>query len=93
MTSAFGIAELLLVFALAALAIWLAPVEETDSYIGMLFAGESFSSSLVIQAAYAAAVLFLEPFYVAAGFGMYLSRRAELEAWDVEQELRRAFAA
>jgi hypothetical protein len=37
-------------------------------------------------------VLFVEPFYVAAGFGMYLSRRAELEAWDIEQEFRRAFA-
>lgn len=93
MTSAFGIAELLLVFALAALVIWLAPVEQTGSYIGLFFDGESFSSSFVIQAAYAATVLFLEPFYVAAGFGMYLSRRAELEAWDVEQELRRAFAA
>ena len=37
-------------------------------------------------------VLFLEPFYVAAGFGIYLNRRAELEAWDIEQEFRRAFA-
>ena len=37
-------------------------------------------------------VLFLEPFYVAAGFAMYLNRRAELEAWDIEQEFRRAFA-
>ena len=42
--------------------------------------------------AYAIAVLFLEPFYVAAGFAMYLNRRAELEAWDIEQEFRRAFA-
>ena len=42
--------------------------------------------------AYAIVIGFLEPFYVAAGFAMYLNRRAELEAWDVEQELRRAFA-
>ena len=42
---------------------------------------------------YALIVLFLEPFYVAAGFGMYLNRRAELEAWDLEQEFRRAFAS
>lgn len=41
---------------------------------------------------YAAAIWFLEPFYVAAGFGMYLNRRVELEAWDIEQEFRRAFA-
>ena len=37
------------------------------------------------------AVLFLEPFYVGAGFAIYLNRRAELEAWDIEQEFRRAF--
>jgi len=29
---------------------------------------------------------------VAAGFAMYLNRRVELEAWDIEQELRRACA-
>jgi len=46
-----------------------------------------------MNVAYAAAVAFIEPFYVAAGFGMYLNRRVELEAWDVEQEFRRAFAA
>ena len=34
----------------------------------------------------------MEPFYVAAGFAMYLNRRVELEAWDIEQEFRRAFA-
>ena len=40
----------------------------------------------------AAAMLFIEPFFVAAGFAMYLNRRVELEAWDVEQDLRHAFA-
>jgi hypothetical protein len=34
----------------------------------------------------------VEPFFVAAGFAMYLNRRVELEAWDIEQEFRRAFA-
>ncbi len=42
--------------------------------------------------AYSLAVLLIEPFYVAAGFAMYLNRRAELEAWDIEQEFKRAFA-
>lgn len=42
---------------------------------------------------YAAAVLAVTPFHVAAGFAMYLNRRADLEAWDVEQDLREAFAA
>ena len=48
--------------------------------------------ALALPIAYATAVLFVEPFYVAAGFAMYLNRRAELEAWDIEQKFRRAFA-
>jgi hypothetical protein len=42
-------------------------------------------------AAYSIAIFLVEPFYVAGGFAMYLNRRAELEAWDIEQEFRRAF--
>jgi hypothetical protein len=38
---------------------------------------------------YAVAVLLLEPFYVAAGFGLYLNRRTLLEGWDIEVALRR----
>ncbi|MDR2187402.1 MAG: hypothetical protein LBE62_05020 [Azonexus sp.] len=40
---------------------------------------------------YAAVVLALEPFFVAAGLTMYLNRRVELEAWDIEQEFRHVF--
>jgi hypothetical protein len=37
-----------------------------------------------------ATVLFLlEPFYVAAGFALYLNRRTLLEGWDIEVALRR----
>jgi len=39
--------------------------------------------------AYAVAVLLFEPFYVAAGFGLYLNRRTLLEGWDIEVALRR----
>ncbi len=39
--------------------------------------------------AYATAVLLFEPFYVAAGFGLYLNRRTLLEGWDIEVALRR----
>jgi len=38
---------------------------------------------------YLFSILVLEPFYVAAGFALYLNRRTELEAWDVELQLRR----
>jgi hypothetical protein len=35
------------------------------------------------------AVGFIEPFYVGAGFGLYLNRRTQLEAWDLEIVFRR----
>lgn len=39
---------------------------------------------------YIAALTLIEPLYVAAGFALYLNRRIELEAWDIEVSLRRA---
>ena len=38
---------------------------------------------------YVAAVSIVEPLYVAAGFALYLNRRAALEGWDIELRLRR----
>jgi len=37
---------------------------------------------------YLCAVSLIEPFYVAAGFSLYLNRRTILEAWDMEVRLR-----
>ncbi len=58
-----------------------------------LFDGQAQGNALFVAAIYGAVVLALEPFYVAAGFSMYLNRRVELEAWDVEQEFRLAFGS
>jgi hypothetical protein len=41
---------------------------------------------------FAAVWLALEPFYVAAGFALYLNRRTLLEGWDIEVALRRIAA-
>lgn len=38
---------------------------------------------------YQFAVLVLEPFYVTAGFSLYLNRRTILEAWDIELNFRK----
>ena len=38
------------------------------------------------------AMSLIEPFYVGAGFGLYLNRRTQLEAWDVELAFRRLAA-
>lgn len=34
------------------------------------------------------AIMLIEPFYVAAGFALYLNRRTQLEAWDIEIAFR-----
>jgi hypothetical protein len=89
--SVFALAEFLLTVGLLSLAFWLAPSGYEPSISKLTTSAASFAD-LALQAAYAAVVLFLEPFFVAAGFAMYLNRRAELEAWDIEQEFRRAFS-
>lgn len=92
MTSVFSLAEMALSLSLVSLVFWLAPSGRVPR-LDELWAGEAPTFVVwSIPLAYAIAVLFLEPFYVASGFGMYLNRRAELEAWDIEQEFRRAFA-
>lgn len=35
------------------------------------------------------AMSIMEPFYIGAGFGLYLNRRTQLEAWDIELAFRR----
>jgi hypothetical protein len=92
MTQAFTVAEFALVMSLLSLKLWLTPHPVAADW-PFSMAGFASGESLELTIAYAAAVAFIEPFYVAAGFGMYLNRRVELEAWDIEQEFRRAFAA
>jgi hypothetical protein len=92
MTFVFVLAEIALLISLVSLIVWLAPKGYEPSLSALLYDRASVVVVFGLQACYAAVVLFLEPFYVAAGFGMYLNRRAELEAWDIEQEFRRAFA-
>jgi len=93
-TTAFSIVENVLYFSLISLSLWFAPQgHEPDLYEIFLGDGETTLISAVLTATYAAVVLFVEPFFVAAGFALYLNRRVELEAWDIEQEFRRAFSA
>jgi len=89
MTGAFASAELILTVAAASLVFWFMPGELKPASLFLQQTPDFIALPMTI--AYALVVLFLEPFYVAAGFAMYLNRRAQLEAWDIEQELRRAF--
>jgi hypothetical protein len=90
-TSAFALAEIGLLVASIALIFWFTPqgydVNPMTSGLGAEWFG------FALATAYAAIIGFLEPCYVASGFALYLNRRAEIEAWDIEQEFRRAFGA
>jgi len=95
--TAFAHAEAALVWALLALILWFAPDDSRQPIFdwflrpGQHAAGQ-LGLDIVISLAYMLVVFALEPFYVAAGFAMYLNRRVALEAWDIEQEFRHAFA-
>jgi len=91
MQTAFAALESGLVFGLASLIPWLRPVEDQSPWIALLFQDGSWLNGVGL-ACYFIAVAILEPFFVGAGFAMYLNRRVELEAWDIEQEFRLAFA-
>jgi hypothetical protein len=91
-TFLFALAEWIFFVALSSLAFWFAPRGYSPD-LTELFEGRSPEwVGMLLAGTYGTVIAFVEPFYVAAGFAMYLNRRAELEAWDIEQEFRRAFA-
>jgi hypothetical protein len=90
-TYAFSMTEFALTAALVSLAFWFAPSGLVPKIEDLLSGSLPRVLGVTIPIAYGIVVFFLEPFYVASGFAMYLTRRAELEAWDIEQEFRRAF--
>jgi hypothetical protein len=84
--------EMIFVVALIGLIAWFLP-DALRSELWQLYSeGASAPMQAAVAFGYGLVVLALEPFYVAAGFAMYLNRRVELEAWDIEQEFRHAFA-
>jgi hypothetical protein len=91
MTHAFSVAETAVLAALVSLVFWFAPRGMAPDFVQLVSGEAGTFLTVTLPVSYALAMLVVEPFYVAAGFAMYLNRRAELEAWDIEQEFRRAF--
>ena len=56
------------------------------------FAGMSMGFQWFLLAIGLLALTLTEPFFVAAGFGLYLNRRSHLEGWDLELAFRRLAA-
>ena len=92
MHTAFASMEAALSFGLMAMVVLLAPEGSHRNALDWILDSEATGPALLCELFYGLVVLVLEPFYVAAGFAMYLNRRVELEAWDIEQEFRRVFA-
>jgi len=92
LTGAFSFVEIGLMVSVLFLTVLFAPRGMAPDLQQLFLTGTSATFDFVFEVTYALVVCFLEPFYVAAGFAMYLNRRVELEAWDIEQEFRRAFA-
>jgi hypothetical protein len=49
-------------------------------------------AQLLLNACGWVAMAIVEPFYIGAGFGLYLNRRMQLEGWDIELAFRRIAA-
>jgi uncharacterized protein DUF4129 len=81
--------ELVLYWSLQMLAEMFLPAKAAEGreFWESLFDGRWWTYADV--AAYSLAMLMIEPFYVAAGFALYLNRRTILEGWDIEVALRR----
>lgn len=87
-----GAFEAVMFFSLGVFATLLAPAgAETPFELTDLFRGQSpgWEWEWFDSVCYIAAVSIVEPLYVAAGFSLYLNRRAVLEGWDIELQLRR----
>lgn len=66
-------------------------VKSIWEYFWNLLAGDSFPYWFLLSAniVYYLGVAIIEPFFVAAGFALYLNRRTLLEGWDIEMVFRR----
>jgi len=88
---AFVHLELAVSFGLPSLLVWLHPGGPAGNPFAWMVSDDPVYH-LLSTLVYALAIGLMEPFFVGAGFAMYLNRRVEIEAWDVEQSMRHAFA-
>lgn len=83
--------ESCLLFGLAMTVFTLVPREQWSDFSDFMFA-DQYSFLLGQNIVYWLAIGLVGPFYVGAGFAMYLNQRAWLEGWDIEVAFRRLHA-
>lgn len=88
--------EVLLQIAVLLLALMFVPVEffseASRLFWSTLFENPPLWAEVLGNAVVWMSMGLIGPFYVGAGFGLYLNRRTQLEAWDVELAFRRLAA-
>lgn len=70
--------------------LWL-PDQMQQEFFQKLIGNEGNMSSLIEVLSYVIAVIaiiIIEPFYIAGSFSLYINRRTQLEAWDIELVFR-----
>lgn len=87
----FGNVEMALSFGALSLLIWFAPEGGGAGLFEWIAQSDNLVYNILGTLVSATVIGVLEPFFVGAGFSMYLNRRVELEAWDIEQEFRGGF--
>ncbi|SDK61986.1 hypothetical protein [Microbulbifer yueqingensis] len=80
--------EMVLWLALAAVVYLLVP-EQLQLDWGQIIAGHEQAALWFANGLYLLTMAALAPFYVTCGFCLYISRRIELEGWDIEIQFRK----
>ncbi len=81
--------EALLVLALLVLLLWLLPENVALDFEDFFTEETETTADYVYLIPTYLGMTLMEPFYVAAGFSLYLNRRTHLEGWDLELAFRR----
>jgi hypothetical protein len=88
--------EAMLLIALVLLALMFVPVEFLSDSAKLLwqtlFENPPWWARVLLNLCAWIAMTIVEPFYIGAGFGLYLNRRTQLEGWDIELAFRRIAA-
>lgn len=81
--------EMALTYSLVILVFYLIPDELLQDSLWQMMEKENAAVIWLGNAAWLLAMSIFAPFYVAGGFALYLTRRSQLEAWDLELSFRR----
>ena len=88
--------EAMLAFSIVSVGLLFVPVEffseSAQALYETMFEDPPPWAQVLANAVAWAAVTIVEPFYVGAGFGIYLNRRTQIECWDIELSFRRIAA-